>query len=117
MGAADEVVASVLEGRIAPPSLEKVDRLVQIELVLKDLSRLLRVIEDADERAPELGLELFDGLLIERRIILVKLRDFLPSGWIRSSLRHGLRRVRPLILLVASETERSSSSSGSSRHG
>jgi hypothetical protein len=61
---------------------------------------MLRVIEDADEGSPELGLEFFDGLLVERWIILIKLRDFLPAGWIRSSLRRVLRRVRPLILLV-----------------
>jgi hypothetical protein len=68
--------------------------------------------EDANKRAPELGLEFFDGLLIERRIILIELRDFLPAGWI-VRIRAGLRRVRPLILLVFSETERSGSSSSS----
>jgi hypothetical protein len=36
MGAADEVVASVFEGRIAPPSLEKIDWLIEIELVMKN---------------------------------------------------------------------------------
>jgi hypothetical protein len=82
MSAADEVVTRVLEGRIAPPSLEKIDRLVQVELVLKNLSRMLRVIEEADKRAPELGLEFLDGFLVERRIILIEFRGLLPAGWI-----------------------------------
>jgi hypothetical protein len=34
MSAPDEVVTSIFEGRIAPPSLEEVDWLIQIELVL-----------------------------------------------------------------------------------
>jgi hypothetical protein len=115
MGAADEVVTSVLEGHVAPPGLEKFNRLIQIELVMKNLSRKLRVVEDLNERVRELGSELFDGFSTEWRIVLLLLdnRILLPSSWILRILAR-CDVLLLLILIIFSETERSSSSS---RHG
>jgi hypothetical protein len=118
VSAADEVVTSILKCDIAPPGLQEIDLLVYIQLVLENLSLELRVVEDSNERVPELGFELIDGLLVERWIIiLVEVPIRIPAGWILRISR--ILRVRNgldvlLILLVSPETEPSGSSS---RHG
>jgi hypothetical protein len=80
VSATDEVAPSVFESGVAPPSLQKIDWLIQIELVLENLSRKLRVVEDLNERVPELGFELLDGFLIERRIILLDIKIRIGSS-------------------------------------
>jgi hypothetical protein len=106
MGASDEVVTSILERGVASPGLQEIGQLVYVQFVLENLSREFRVVEDSNERVPELGFEFFDGI-----IILVEVQIRFPAGWILQ-ICDGLDVL--LILLASFKTE---SSSSSSRHG
>jgi hypothetical protein len=71
MSALDEVVTSILKCGVASPSLEEINWLIYIQLVLEDLSREFRVVEDSNERVPEVGFVILDGFLIEGWIIIL----------------------------------------------
>jgi hypothetical protein len=115
MSTSNEVVTSRLKRAVSFPCLDEIYRLIQIQLVLKDSCRKLRIAKDAYKRVSKVLAEAINGFIVQQKIvIIIEGRVFLPASWI---LRILTGRDVPF-LLVSSETEHHSGrSSSNSRHG